>query len=232
MNAEQNEPTLEESLKEVMQTLPVPIRQYLSSGQYSIVAQRLMQKYGLRIDQAGVLERQTMLLLMGINTPEEFSQALRTDAQLTEGVVNGVIGDVNQLIFVPLQAQMRGESSAVETMKPTQSVPQASPIAPSPATLPDIAPLPPKHALPPFSTGGPLRPVASEPPVTLPGVPGPLPAAAPVQPVFDEQLPPSASVNRLVSPPPSASVPTQASPVSPPPSIESYPVDPYRETPE
>lgn len=172
MDSEQNEPTLEESLKEVMQTLPAPVQKYLSSGQYSIVAQRLMQTYGLRIDQAGVLERQIMLLLMGIDTPEEFSQTLRTDAQLTEDMVKSVIGDVNQLIFVPLQAQMHGESPAGGMMKSTQLAPQAPSTAPQAASS-DIAPLPPKHALPPSS------PPVSEPVETRPP-PAATPAAMPV----------------------------------------------------
>ena len=118
--------TLDESIQEVMQTLPPVIRAYLARGRYTVVAKSLMAKYGLRLDQAGVLEREIMLLLMGIEDPDEFVQALTTEARLAKEIVDGIVQDVNTEIFVPLRAEeMKGGAPMVS--------PPAAPVVPSPA---------------------------------------------------------------------------------------------------
>ena len=79
---QQPELTLEESMKQVMQTLPPVIRNYLVQEKYTPVAMSLANKYGLRVDQSGVLEREIMLLLMGVENPTEFAEALTEEAKL------------------------------------------------------------------------------------------------------------------------------------------------------
>lgn len=113
MSQDQPELTLEESVKQVMQTLPPPIRDYLSRGKYTPVAKELMAKYGLRIDQGGILERGMMLLLMGIEDPAEFSKALVEEAKLDQQTVNGIMQDVNTRIFMPLRDEMRKGAEAI-----------------------------------------------------------------------------------------------------------------------
>lgn len=105
MNQDQKELTLEESVAQVMQTLPPLIRNYLAQGKYTAVAKGLMAKYGLRIDQGGVLEREMMLLLMGIENPDEFTQALAEEARLDRQTINGIVQDVNAQIFIPLREE-------------------------------------------------------------------------------------------------------------------------------
>jgi hypothetical protein len=119
MDQTKQEPTFEESVKQVMKTLPPPIRDYLARGGYSTVVKNLMFKYQLRIDQGGVLEREIMLLLMGIDNPDEFTQALIEEAKLDQKAVNGIVQDVNDQIFVPLQEEMRkGEVHSPEPARP------------------------------------------------------------------------------------------------------------------
>lgn len=107
MNQDQSGLTLEESIKQVMQTLPPIIRDYLSQGKYTPVAKDMMAKYGLRIDQGGVLEREIMLLLMGIEDPAEFSKTLAEEARLDQKTVNDIMQDINEQIFIPLREEMR-----------------------------------------------------------------------------------------------------------------------------
>ncbi len=111
---DQQEPTFEDSVAQVMKTLPPVIRTYLAEGKYTTVARILTTRYGLRIDQAGVLEREIMLLLMGIETPPEFVQALTEEARLDKKIVDSIVQDVNEQIFVPLRTEEQriGMSSA------------------------------------------------------------------------------------------------------------------------
>lgn len=159
MDQNPNEPTLEESIKEVMQTLPPPIRQYLAQGKYTFVAKNLMAKYGLRIDQGGVLERELMLLLMGIEKPDEFAESLKNEAAIPEDTVRVIMTDINQEIFIPLQKEMRSAGSAAPETRPVQAPTPAPasapatqsytpPSAPRNPVSPDTAPLPPKIEMP------------------------------------------------------------------------------------
>jgi len=102
---EPQEQTFEDSVAQVMQTLPPIIRAYLAKGTYTEVAKKMTTKYGLRIDQAGVLERELMLLLMGIETPPEFVQALMEEARLDKKIVDSIVLDVNEQVFIPLRAE-------------------------------------------------------------------------------------------------------------------------------
>jgi hypothetical protein len=125
---DQNKPelTLDESIKQVMRTLPPVIRTYLAQEKYTPVARNLMTKYGLRIDQGGVLEREIMLLLMGIETPDEFTKALIEEARLGAQVVDSIVQDINTQIFVPLRAEemKSGKTTTPESSQPTP--PQSS----------------------------------------------------------------------------------------------------------
>lgn len=90
-----------------MQTLPPLIRNYLAQGKYTAVAKGMMAKYGLRVDQSGVLEREIMLLLMGIEDPDEFTQTLAEEARLDQKTIDSIVQDINAQIFVPLRDEVR-----------------------------------------------------------------------------------------------------------------------------
>jgi hypothetical protein len=120
------EPSIEESIQQVMHTLPPPIRRYLGQGKYSVVANGLMKKYGLHADQGGILEREIMLLLMGIENPDEFTQALVGEAQLDQQTVNSIVQDVNAQIFLPLREEMRNGTQNTQPPVPP-SVPPPVP---------------------------------------------------------------------------------------------------------
>jgi hypothetical protein len=150
MEPQQQEPTLEESIKQVMQTLPPPIRNYLGQGKYSIVAKNLMTKYGLHVDQGSILEREIMLLLMGIDTPEEFTQSLAEEANLSQQTISSIVQEVNTQIFMPLQEEMKREVATAPSARPVvqpttwkASVPQPPRPAQVNASVPSYSYTPP-----------------------------------------------------------------------------------------
>jgi len=133
MDQNQPELTFEESMKQVMKTLPPLIRDYLVQGKYTPIARSLMTKYALRIDQGGVLEREIMLLLMGVESPTEFTEALAEEAKLTKLVIDGIVQDVNNLIFMPLRTEEEKSgmgASAQAPVKPMVPTVPSRPIAP------------------------------------------------------------------------------------------------------
>ena len=131
MNQDKPEITLNESVAEVMRSLPPAIQEYLAQERYTPIAKGLMTKYQLRIDQGGVLEREIMLLLMGIENPDEFTQTLAEEARLDQQTINGITHDVNDQIFVPLQEEMKRSGSEVP-MTPKVEQQTAKPVIPQP----------------------------------------------------------------------------------------------------
>ena len=163
MNPQQDasDRTFEESIKEVMQTLPPPIRAYLAGGRYSAVAKSLMTKYGLHIDQGGILEREVMLLLMGIESPQEFSDSLKQEALIPDDVVRNIVTDINQQIFIPLREEMRRSGQVA----PTATAPSYGP--PAPARAPQVQ-MPPPPAMRPAVPPQPMPPARTFAPASAP----------------------------------------------------------------
>lgn len=248
MNTDQKELTLQESIQQVMQTLPPFIRNYISQGKYTTVAQGLMSKYKLRIDQGGVLERELLLLLMGIENPMEFTESLAKDAQLDNQTVNSIAKDINDQVFVPLRAEEERLSKAPVQQQPKPVTPPAPARSAAPSA-PHIAPLPPKMTMPMKASplGDTLRSIMATKPLDAaklledheeshiefaPKAPAPATPA----PVAPKEAPPAAIVPQAPSVPSVAPAPAApkieppAPPKAPPaPPITSYGSDPYRE---
>lgn len=135
MDQTQHELTFEESIAQVMQTLPPVIRHYLGQGKYSVVANDLMKKYNLHIDQGGILEREIMLLLMGVESPDEFTQALTEEAKLGQEMIDSIVQDVNTQIFMPLREEEM-KSGGMSEQQSIKSVEPAKPMMPPPPPPP------------------------------------------------------------------------------------------------
>lgn len=195
MDQTNTEPTLEESIHTVMQTLPTPVREYLAKRKHSMVVADLMKRYSLHVDQAAELETQLMLLLMGIASPAEFSAALLSEASIPESSVSGILEDVNKMVFIPLREEMRRATSGTEpatasaaaaepetgpAVQPQTAAPQKPTVeqgtyAPAPQGVPTPQPPAPSIVLPPTNPSDALlqEDTAPLPPRhVLPGAPG------------------------------------------------------------
>lgn len=236
MNPDQSTPqesslTLEQSVAQVLQTLPPPIRTYLQSGQHSLVAQDLMNRYRLHADQAAILEREVMLLIMGLEEPQEFEDALVHEASIPIEMVAQINEELNKSIFIPLRDQMRKAPAPAPVSRPTIPPPKYVPVVPA---SPPPAPVQPAPSLQPQTS----------PPVAVPHFSGPRPAITiPVPP--QPSAPQALQQIRAVPPPPpnlpgamppvtpqpqlSARPPAVRTPVPPPPPRVPGTPDPYRE---
>ncbi len=136
----QKEPTIDDDISAVVTQLPAPIRAFFVDGKVETVAKNLTQKYQLHIDQGTVVEREIIMLLLGLNSPDEFMQALAEDARLDRQAVESIARDVNEMIFVPLRAQ---EEQAAE-----EAPSQGAGAPAQPARSGQGSPLPPKVVMP------------------------------------------------------------------------------------
>ena len=69
--------TLADDIKQLLTEVPPPIRAFFASGKVEIVAKNLMQKNQLHIDQGAIVEREIILLLLGLKTLKNSLRRLR-----------------------------------------------------------------------------------------------------------------------------------------------------------
>jgi len=121
----QNEPTLEDSIRHVASKLPAPVREYIGGTALPDVARSITAKYNLHIDQGAVFQRELMLVLMGIEEPGELAKTLQDELGLTTEVIGQILDDLNKEVFQPLQAKMR--TATTEAPKVAPAVPVSLP---------------------------------------------------------------------------------------------------------
>lgn len=130
------ETTFDQDLSTIVAQLPAPIRTFFASGKVEIVAKNLMQKYQFHIDQGAIVEREIIMLLLGLKNPTEFTEALAEEAKLTKIVINGIVQDVNNQIFVPLRKEEEKGGMAATEVRPSTEIPKVEPQRPVPVPTP------------------------------------------------------------------------------------------------
>lgn len=196
-----DELTLEENIRQILPTLPLPIQKFFEQRKLGETARRLMERYALHIDRGTILEQELMLLLLGLKNPDEFTEDLYAQLPISKQTVLDIIADINKEVFIPLREEEM-KSKENDTGRPSVQKPLAtlSPQANDEKFLEDHEephfeinkiPFPPKKIVPP--------------PANLPGVVVPPPAPHPS---------------------PKA---TEGTAKIPAPPAKPYSVDPYRE---
>lgn len=95
-----------EEINIVFEQLPPAVQEVVVSPETVDFIDQMGEKYTLHIDDQGVFAKQLGLMLMGLRSPEEFSQLLRNKAGLPEETVRSLVREVNEKIFIPLRNKM------------------------------------------------------------------------------------------------------------------------------
>lgn len=205
-NATSTQPSdVSDAIATLIANLPAPVREFVNGPDRDRVALELMQKYDLHADQGGDFERAYIRMLLGVDTPDEFTASLR-QAGISEASISGLTNDVNEMVFKPLR---RKEQEA-----PVRATAPIPPPAPTP-----VRETPPAPVVPPPAPA----PVAQPQPTYAPSAPGahqqtywvPVSITAVPQPYMTTEPPP------LSYPQPTqAPLPSQPEPIAPPPKVE------------
>ena len=194
-----NDPSFGEDLKQALKELPPPLRAYVLARKYTPVVKSLMTKYLLHIDQAAILEREVILLLLAIVTTEDFAAALKTEASIPDETIRNILIDLNDQIFVPLRDEMRNpKNTSAPAPRPNASMTSA----PRPVSQ-SGAPSSPRPLTPPQ----PPRTMPTQPPKEIifnpqprPVQPAPAPAAVSSRPVQSTSPTPIAPTHTMQPP--------------------------------
>lgn len=229
--------TLEQSIAQLLTKVPAPVQQFVLN-ELGTTTNLMMAAHNLHIDQAGVLERELLLMLLGQEDPAQFATALK-EAGVDEATTQAILKDVNERVFKRLRTQERAEGVAPATPTAPQErawvevtpKPTSAPTTPAPTYTAQPAQQatqrPPQTAVPSVA---PIRTMAADMaeaqhPTQRPRVPQQLPGAPiPVPPPIPHQelppIQPSAPAQPIARPAP---------PPQPPLPPKTYGADPYRE---
>lgn len=235
--------TLEQSIALLLSQVPEQIQRFVLY-ELSDTALDLMATHRLHVDQAEVLEKQLMLMLLGQVGPADFSKSLQ-DSGVSEETVRNIVTDINEQIFKKLRDKERNEAF--------QAVSYRSQPDHVSLPTPEIKPLAPAYAAPSTEKDTPAAQVQDDvAPGRLPILPGSMPptphpwqtsparsfqtASVPYtsvpyvsQPVRTEPVRQPAQSQPVQ--PPAGYIPPQPppAPVLPNQMSRDYAIDPYRE---
>lgn len=139
-------PTLQESLQAFIENVPAEVKDFLLEKKYVLVATTLAQRYELQIKQTTVLENELLLMLIGVENPQEVSNVLINNG-FDKNNIDNIMHDIEIMVFSPLQEKMRAQHPIQNIKNPIQQ-PQTinQPLRPEHLTNQDI-PTPPKTPL-------------------------------------------------------------------------------------
>lgn len=194
------EPTLEQSIAQLLSKAPAPVRKFILND-LSVATQRLMERYKLHVDQAGVLEAELLIMLVGQSKPEDFVRAL-VDAGIANETVQAIVGDINTEVFKRIREEEREQPQENQLMTESTYIGPKPPVARAPVPIYSPLPassapsVPPSRVEPPPNLPGqmpePTRPVPPPPHIEVPA-----PVAAP-QPAKEAPVPQQDPHNRII----------------------------------
>jgi len=95
---------------------PEAIRAQATSDDVANALATIAQEHGLHIDQAGIIDEETLYVMLGIEEASDFVEKLRERLNLSEPAARSLAEDINKKIFLAirnsLQAQPQEESAS------------------------------------------------------------------------------------------------------------------------
>jgi len=108
-------------ITERFKILPKSIQDALLSANLPEKLIRTAEKYQLHIDQAGALETETHLVMLGLETPNDYAKNIQKALNISSEIAGQIANDINNEVFLSirkslkqLQAQEEETSNVVE----------------------------------------------------------------------------------------------------------------------
>jgi hypothetical protein len=88
------------------QQLSPQLQKAITSADFSTNLRAIANRYKLHFDQIGALETETMLVLLGVEDPDNFLKNIQTQAGLTRSMAETMAVEINRVIFSPIRQYM------------------------------------------------------------------------------------------------------------------------------
>jgi hypothetical protein len=121
---------LKTKLKKQYEMLPVELQKAIASADLATKLQDISKKNRLLIDQAGDLEMETMIVLLGLEPLTNYTNNLIKNANMSQVLASAVAHDVDEMIFKNIRESLRKinneEESFVDNLEEGIKVPEVS----------------------------------------------------------------------------------------------------------
>mgnify|MGYP000932982747 CR=1 FL=1 len=96
------------ALKEKFDSLPQALQDAITASDYQQKLVTISQKYKLSVEQLGILEQETTMVLLGITLARDYAKELGEQLKLDETTLNNIVTDVNSEVFVKIKDLLIG----------------------------------------------------------------------------------------------------------------------------
>jgi len=107
-------------IKERFDALPESIQELITSSGYQNILVEIGKKYQLNVEQLGMLEQETTLVMMGLTPTKDFETELTRELHVDKMKGNQIVTEINEKIFVTIRDLLKlmytpeGEEPSVE----------------------------------------------------------------------------------------------------------------------
>lgn len=94
-------------LRMQFQKLPKNLQEVILSAGLQEKLKRIFKKFNLHIDQAGALENETMLVMLGLESAGDYIENIKKALDITEVRAHMITADVNKEIFTQIREMLK-----------------------------------------------------------------------------------------------------------------------------
>ncbi|OGI92725.1 hypothetical protein A2933_00710 [Candidatus Nomurabacteria bacterium RIFCSPLOWO2_01_FULL_46_18] len=124
-----DENTTLELIKERFEALPESIQEIILSSHYQEDLIEISKKYNLNVEQMGILERETTMVMMGLINPNNFEMELTKELGFEKEKGHLIVNDINEKIFLKIRdllKLMNTPLGAEPSLEPGPEIPASS----------------------------------------------------------------------------------------------------------
>jgi hypothetical protein len=172
----------QEIIKEQLKKLPQNIRNAISSIDLGDKIRKIANKNMLHIDQAGDLETETVLVMLGLEPTADYKENIRRELNISRDRAQAITADIDKEIFMTIRESLKKISQEEVAKEETSAETIEKPHLVTP-------PLSHSGVLPPSDESEEIKKQVAEQHAVKPVVAPPpnLPTGAPARPNFAEQ---------------------------------------------
>lgn len=97
---------IQNTIQKKLAELPESVRLAISHINYQTQVASLMHKYNLRVDQAGILDTEIMLVLLGLEHPDSLANNLAREGNLPRETTTAIMDDLNESVFKAIRHEL------------------------------------------------------------------------------------------------------------------------------
>lgn len=98
---------LTETVVEELKKLPQQIQDLVTKSGWEREVRRIVDKHNLRIDQGADLETETLLVMLGLSSTEDFLENIKDQAEIPDTLAREIMDDIARNIFEKLRNTLR-----------------------------------------------------------------------------------------------------------------------------